>query len=279
MAVLLGLAVAVTYGAADFFGGVAAKHSRLAAVVVLSQVAGLPAIALLAPLVGGTLDAGTAVLAALVGLVSGGGITCLYRGLAVGRMSVVAPITAVGAASLPVVWGVATGERPSALALGGVALALLAVVFVSRIPGDEGAAAGGMQSILLAIGAGIGFGVVFIVLGITGDDAGLYPLLVMRITSVVLLGAGAVATGTFAWPGGGAAWRTIAAAGVLDMTANALYVFGTRAGLLSLVAVLGSLYPATTVLLARIFLRERLGRMQTVGLGLAAAGVVLIAAG
>jgi uncharacterized membrane protein len=278
VAVILGLAVAATYGAADFFGGMAAKKSPLVSVVVLSQLVGLPAIALLAPFVGGEMTVRVALLAAVAGVAGGTGLTCLYNGLAKGRMSVVAPITAVGAATLPVLWGLASGERPSPVALSGVAIALVAVVFVSRIPGDEAVAAGGRMVLGLAVLAGAGFGVVFVILGVTGDDAGLWPLLTMRATSLSLLAGGAVVTGRSLAPAR-AALPVIAAAGVLDMTANALYVFGTRAGLISLVAVLGSLYPAMTVLLARLVLSERLGRMQSVGLALAGAGVVLIAAG
>ena len=194
-------------------------------------------------------------------------------------MSVVAPVTAVGAAALPVLWGLAAGERPSAIALGGVAVALVAVVFVSRIEGDEAAAAGGAIVLVMAAVAGLGFGGVFIFLAEAGEDAGLWPLLVMRITSVSVLGLGALATRRAMAPGGAAAWRIVLATGALDMTANVLYVFATRTGLLSLVAVLSSLYPAATVVLARVVLAERLGRMQTMGLGLAGAGVVLIATG
>ena len=277
MAVILGLAVAAAYGTADFFGGFASRRSPLASVVVLSQAVGLVFIGALVFVIDGSLDASKAGFAAAAGLIGGAGLTALYRGLAIGRMNVVAPVTAVGAAVLPVVWGLASGERPAPIALAGVVLAIVAIVFVSRIPGDEAAAAGGTQALVLAVFAGIGFGIVFIVLAETGDGTGLWPLLVMRVTSVTLLGLGAIATRRSLAPGSTAAVRLIAVTGVLDVTANALFVFASQEGLISLVAVLSSLYPAFTVLLARIVLSERLGRMQTAGIAMAATGILLIA--
>lgn len=277
MAVILGLAVAVAYGTADFFGGFASRRSPLASVVVLSQTVGLVFIAVLVFFIDGTLEASKAGFAAAAGIVGGAGLTALYRGLAIGRMNVVAPVTAVGAAVLPVVWGLASGERPAVSALVGVAMAILAIVFVSRIPGDEAAAAGGTAALVLAVLAGVGFGIVFIILAETGDGTGLWPLLVMRITSVTLLGLGAVSTGRSLAPGSASGVRLIAVTGVLDVTANALFVFASQQGLISLVAVLSSLYPAVTVLLARFVLTERLGRMQTFGMAMAATGILLIA--
>lgn len=279
MAVILGLAVAVSYGTADFFGGFASRRSPLASVVVLSQTVGLVFIGVLVFFIDGTLEASKAGFAAAAGIVGGAGLTALYRGLAIGRMNVVAPVTAVGAAVLPVVWGLASGERPAVSALVGVAMAILAIVFVSRIPGDEAAAAGGTSALVLAVLAGVGFGIVFIILAETGDGTGLWPLLVMRITSVTLLGLGAVTTGRSLAPGSASGVRLIAVTGVLDVTANALFVFASQQGLISLVAVLSSLYPAVTVLLARFVLTERLGRMQTFGMAMAATGILLIATG
>jgi uncharacterized membrane protein len=277
VAVILGLAVAVSYGTADFFGGFASRRSPLASVVVLSQTVGLVFIAVLVFFIDGTLEASKAGFAAAAGIIGGAGLTALYRGLAIGRMNVVAPVTAVGAAVLPVVWGLASGERPAVPALVGVALAILAIVFVSRIPGDEAAAAGGTTALLLAVLAGVGFGIVFIILAETGEGTGLWPLLVMRVTSVTLLGLGALTTGRSLAPGSASGVRLIAVTGVLDVTANALFVFASQQGLISLVAVLSSLYPAVTVLLARVVLTERLGRMQTFGMAMAAAGILLIA--
>ncbi|MGH2683895.1 MAG: EamA family transporter [Actinomycetota bacterium] len=282
MAVLLGLLTAAAYGAADFFGGLSSRRSSVAAVVVWSQATSILLLGVLVAVAPGEPPLLRDIAyGAIAGVIGCAGLTLLYRGLAVGRMSVVAPITAVGAAVLPVAWGLGQGERPSAAALTGVALALVAVVFVSRSPEGEEIverAAGGRMELLLALGAGCAFGVVFILLGSTSDDAGFWPLVGARPVSVVVLAVGSVVVGQSI-----RARRDdqamIAVTGVLDIGANALYLVAIRSGLLSLVAVLGSLYPAMTVLLARVVLHERLTRGQLLGLGLAAIGVALIAAG
>ena len=286
MAVLLGLLVAAAYGSADFFGGLSTKRASASAVVVLSQATGLPLLAALVAVAGGEPSTRVMVLGAAAGAVGGVGLTCLYRGLAIGRMSVVAPITAVGAAVVPVAWGLFQGERPGVAALVGVVLAIVAVGLISRT-GDEvvdGSHAPEPTAtrpyLLLAIVAGIAFGTVFVLLAETGDDAGFWPLVAGRLTSISLLAvAGLVARQSFAVGGGRGALATIAAAGVLDMAANALYLLAARRGLIALVAVLSSLYPASTVLLARVVLKERLLGLQVAGLGLAATGVALIATG
>ena len=285
MAVLLGLLVAAAYGSGDFFGGLSAKKASTSAVVVLSQAMGLPVLAVMVALAGGDATARVLVLGGAAGAVGGVGLLCLYRGLSIGRMSVVAPITAVGAALVPVAWGLLQGERPGAPALVGVVLAIVAVGLISRT-GDE--AVDGSHApepsdarpyLLLAVVAGIAFGTVFVLLAETGDDAGFWPLVAARVTSISLLAIGGVATRQSFATGGGRALLPMAAAGNLDMAANAIYLLAARRGLLALVAVLSSLYPASTVLLARLVLKERLLGLQLAGLGLAATGVTLIATG
>lgn len=286
MAVLLGLAVAMAYGAADFLGGMASKRAPLLGVLLGVQVIGLPVLAALVVMAGGEPTARALLFGGLAGVGGILGIACLYRGLAIGRMAVVAPITAVGAAVLPVGWGLTTGERPSVVALAGVLLALVAVVLVSSPPPasdpDARAAArrAGRAPLVLAVVSGIGFGFVFILLAETGSDSGLWPLVATRAVSIALLAAGAVVSRQAVRP---TAERgvllTIAGGGVLDMTANVLYVVASRQGMLSLVAVLSALYPAATVLLARVVLKERIGRLQLGGIVLTGAGVVMIAAG
>jgi drug/metabolite transporter (DMT)-like permease len=278
MAIMLGLAVALSYGAADFFGGLASKRASLASVIVVSQILGIPVLLVLLPLVGGHPTLRGIGLGAIGGLGGGFGLACLYRGLARGRMSVVAPITAIGAAVLPVLFGLATGERPTYLALVGVLLALVAVVLVSRVEGDEAQAGGGRSSLVLAALGGVGFGIVFICLARTGRNVGLWPLVGTRAASVSMLALGALVTRRPLRPPR-PVMPTVVAAGALDMTANVLYVLAVKQGLLSLVAVLSSLYPAATVVLARVVLRERIGRLQLGGLALAGAGVLLIATG
>lgn len=274
-AVLFGLGAALVYGAADFTGGLAAKRTPALAVVVLSQLAGLVVLLVALPLLATPVPpVRDLAIGALAGLAGGGGVAFLYRGLAIGRMAVVAPITAVGAATLPVAFGLVAGERPGPLALAGVVVALLAVVAVSSAPGSADAGRRGLGEAVLA---GIGFGCFFIVLSWIGEDAGLWPLAAGR-SSVIVAGLAALLTGTPLRAPRPELPR-IAVAGVGDMLANVLYLLAARSGLLSLVAVLVSLYPASTVLLARVVLGERLARTQAAGVALAVTGAALIAAG
>jgi drug/metabolite transporter (DMT)-like permease len=204
-------------------------------------------------------------------------VILLYRGLASGTMSVVAPITAVGAGGVRVEWGLLNGARPEAEALFGVAAALLAVALVSAADAAEEHTAT-RQDVLLALGAGAAFGVVFIFLGTTHEASGMFPVLAARVASVTLVTAGVLVTRQPLRPAAGT-WGTIAAAGILAVTANGLYVVATREGLLSLVSVLSALYPAATIVLARVVLAERMNAKQLAGIALALTGVGLIAAG
>ena len=295
MAIVLGLLVALSYGSGDFFGGLAAKKTPAITVVLGSF--GLAAV-LLAVVTGVWLVVGTPPtpsssdlwLGVAVGLTGPVAVGLLYQGLAMGRMSVVAPITAVVAAIVPLAWGLVDGERPSTIALIGVAIALVSVALVAGAPEHdehpEDAAAAPLSKVVPpAVLSGLGFGTIFILLASTSDDAGLWPLLVSRPLSVLATSAAAlVVVRRASGPARSIlpardAWPLVAGAGVLDVGANALYLAATNAGLLSIVAVLSSLYPAATVVLARIVLGERLHRIQVVGLGLAAAGVAAMATG
>lgn len=282
MAVILGLAAALTYGTADFFGGLATRKTRVFTVVLLSQLFGAVLLAALFPFFADVRPTADALWwGALSGLAGAAGVAFFYQGLALGRMSVVAPITGVEAASVPVVFGLLAGERPSALALAGVLLALVAVALVSRTPGGD--AAGMRQGFLAsgvghALAAGLGFGVFFILLAEAGHDTGLWPLVGTRISSTTLLAIALVAARGWEKPSK-AGLGLIVGAGVFDVAANVFFLLAAREGLLSIVAVLTSMYPAATVLLARITLGERLTAVQVAGLGTAAAGVVAISLG
>lgn len=280
---LLGLLVALSYGAGDFFGGLASRRVATPVVVVVSQAVGLVLLGSIVAFTGGHEPIGDDVVAgAASGTIGLIGLLLLYRGLASGAMSVIAPITAVGAAVLPLGWGLLDGERPGALALLGVVLALGAVALVAA-PADETAAgttpvAGHAKEVALALGAGAAFGVVFILLGTTSEASGLWPVLSARLASVAIVTVGTIVAGHRIGVPRGTRWLVVGA-GVLDVSANAFYVVAAREGLISLVSVLSSLYPAATVLLARIVLRERVTSRQRAGLGLALVGVGLIAAG
>jgi len=280
MVLALALASATVYGVADFLGGMATRRAAVLAVTGLSQLTGLVVLAALLPFRPGGPTGADLALGALAGLFGGAGLVLFYSGLAAGPMSVVAPLTAVTSAGLPVLVGVLLGERPSTGSLVGVALSLVAILLVSAEPGSSARQAlAGLRTraTLMALAAGAGFGGFFSVLGQTGEAAGLWPLAAARVASVVMLAGVALALGARLSRGTGAL-ALIVASGVLDMAANVLYLVAVRGGLLTLVAVIASLYPVSTVLLARLVLAERLARPQIAGLGVAAAGVALIAA-
>jgi drug/metabolite transporter (DMT)-like permease len=273
-AVILATACAVVYGTADFFGGLATRRSRVLAVVALSQLAGLALILVLLPALPGLFSGGALAWGLGAGLSGAAGLVLFYRALARGVMSVVAPTTAVTSAALPVMYGLARGERPAPLALAGVVLALGSVLLVSQ---DRTTGKGGSRgSVVTALAAGAGFGGFFILLDIAPDGAGLWPLVGARVSSIMLVVGLALATRRALRPSAGS-MPIILAAGVLDMVANVLYLLAKQQGLLSLVVVLVSLYPASTLLLARQVLGERLHAIQVTGVACALGAVALIA--
>ena len=274
-AVVLATACAMVYGTADFLGGMATRRSRVLSVVVLSQMAGLAVAVALLPILPGTPAPVTLAWGAASGLCGAAAVVVFYRALATGVMSVVAPITATVSAVLPVLFGLALGERPEPMALVGVVLALLAVLLVSR-DSSSGKGGGGYGPILASLAAGAGFGGFFILLAQAPAEGGVWPLVGARLASVTLIALLALATGRTLRPGPGTL-RVIIAAGVLDMVANVLFMLAQQRGLLSLVGVLVSLYPASTLLLARQVLGERLSTAQTVGIGFTLVAVGLIA--
>jgi drug/metabolite transporter (DMT)-like permease len=277
VASLLALASALTYGTADFLGGLATRRSAILPVVVLSQAVGTVVLLAALPFFEAVVGLGDLAWGAAAGIAGAIGLALLYRGLARGPMGVVAPISAVLSASIPVLVGVALGERPRWTALAGVALALPAIVFLSRpAAGDTGGSGVPIgRSVRIAIGSGLAIGAFLVFLGQAGEGAGLWPLLPARVASFGFLGVLALAIRSPLRPTRGSV-PLIVGAGLFDMTANILYLLAVQRGLLSLVAVLVSLYPGSTVLLARIVLGDRLRRVQLAGLALAGVSVVLI---
>jgi drug/metabolite transporter (DMT)-like permease len=283
MAILLALGSAVTYGAADFLGGLASKRTPVAQVTFLSQLVGSLLFGAIVVIFESAHATGLAFAwGGAAGIAGATGVTFLYRGLSLGRMSVVAPITGVVAAAIPVMAGISFGERPAPIALAGVVLALVAIALVSSAPDpshpDRIRTGLRTPGVVDALVAGSCFAAFFILLERAGGSAGMWPLVGARIASFILLGVIVMATRTSLRPAAGTG-AVIVGAGIADVLANAFYLYSTRHGLLSLVAVLTSLYPASTVLLARLVLGERMSLSQLGGLGVAAAGVVLIAAG
>jgi drug/metabolite transporter (DMT)-like permease len=277
VSVLLALVGALAYGISDFVGGLASRRQPALRVLLLSYPVGVLLMAALLPVVPGHLDAATLAWSAAAGVAGATGVVLLYVGLAVGPMGVVAPLTAVASAVVPVAVGIALGERPPLLAYAGVGLALLGVVLVSRGPTEDPAHARVTVRVVgIALLAGVGFGLYFVLLAQAPTGSGGWPLLVSRLASALVVTALAVGTGRAGRLTGGVG-RLAVAAGALDALANLAYLLAVRQGLLSLVAVVVALYPAATILLARLVLGERTGPAQRVGLAVAAGSVALIA--
>jgi drug/metabolite transporter (DMT)-like permease len=276
VAVLLALASALVYGAADFCGGLATRRATTVAVVVLSQAAGLVAVLALLPVLGGTLRGADLAWGAAGGLAGSGGLLLFYRALASGVMSMVAPVTAVSAAAVPVLVGLVRGESVTVPALVGIAVALVAVALISAEDGVPSLRAMHEANLAPAVVSGAAFGVFFVLLHQTSSGSGLWPLVGARGTSVVLVAGGALAARRSLALPRPTAWLVVVA-GVADMSANALFLAATQRGLLAITGVLASLYPVSTVLLAQVLLRERLAGTQLVGLGAAVGAVALIA--
>ena len=278
MAVALGVLVALSWGSADFLGGFTSQRLHTVTVLLVSQTFGLGAAVLLVlALRDAAPDAHVFVLSAIAGVVGVMALWLLFRGLAVGRMSVVAPLSAVGSGVLPVAWGLLHGERPTALALVGVTLALIAVAIIGRgAEHDPVPSVSPVQELALGIGSGIGFGIVLILFSESATDSGMWPLLIARGAAVPLLAVVAFALGRSTRVPS-AALPPVAGAGLFDVGANAMVLLAVRRGLLSLVAPVAALYPATTVVLARLILHERIGRQRAGGLALGLVGLALIA--
>ncbi len=297
MSVPIALPAALAYGVADFAGGLASRRAPVLAVTAGVQVVGLVALLPVALVVGGTPSGAAFALGALGGLAGAAGLLLYLRGLAVGPMGVVAPLSAVVGAGLPLLVGILWGERLSVLALVAIAAALVAILLATV---GTGRGTGSRTGPLLALGAGMGFALFFIALDATPADSALWPLLAGRLTTAPLLALlahfhrestdparrdsrsgtrsigelGVLKASTRAGVG-----RLVVVSGVADTGANVLFLLATRTGDLGISAVVVSLYPVVVVLLARFVLGERLTGMQISSAGLALGASVLLAVG
>jgi drug/metabolite transporter (DMT)-like permease len=280
--IVFALLSATLYGSADFLGGLASRRSSVMPVMIFSQLAGLITLLLVLPF----LPTATATRVDFAwGAVAGGavgiGLTLLYHGLATGKMSVVAPVTAVLAVVVSAAAGIVLGDRLSMSAFLGVALAITAITLISQDGAQKasrGRGRGTAQALAAALSAGVLIGVFFAALKQSSPASGLLPLVSARLAALVVLGAVALWRRSQLRVGRDVMWL-IAVAGALDIFANVLYLLATRLGMLTISATLTSLYPASTILLARVILGERLRRLQIAGVACAGVGVVLIGAG
>jgi drug/metabolite transporter (DMT)-like permease len=271
----------VLWGSADFLGGTISRRHQAALVVGASQAVGLLVIAVVAVATGSLGDdTGYLPWAVLSGVAGVIGLVSFYAALAAGTMGVVSPIAALGVV-VPVLAGLGQGERPGAVQLAGIVVAIAGVVLAS---GPELSGRAGARPVVLAGVAAVGFGVALLAIAKGSQHSTLMTLTTMRLTSVTLLG---IALAVALARGGrrsdylltGRDLALVALVGVADLSANLAFGLASRRDDVSVVSVLGSLYPVVTVLLARLLHSERLGRLQTLGVAGALAGVVLIAAG
>ena len=280
LSVALAALSGLIWGVGDFSGGKASQRAAVLPVVWISKLVSLPllAIYLIATYVPvtavGMAWGGLAGIAGVVGLV------LFYRALSAGAMTVVAPVTGVTSAAIPVVVGLVAGERPPASRLLGVGCALLAIALVSLAPHPAGQRQVVTRRLVLAaLGAGTGFALFFILLAVAGKAAGglvgLWPIVGSQLSSLVILALLLMMTRPGPWPRQ-AALRWTIVSGPCDMTANALYLLATRGGDLSVVAPIAALYPVTTVILALIIEHERLRGIQVAGLLFAVAALILV---
>lgn len=279
MAIVFALGAAVAFGSADFAGGLASRRTAPLLAALGSQVAGLAVLVVAMPLLGPAIASPRDLaLGAIGGLFGGTGLVLLFRALAEGPMSIVAPTTALSASLVPIVAGLALGDRPGATTAIGIAVSLVAVVLITherhpdghRIPFDR-------KVLAMSLGAGALFGMFFVFLHQSSDGAGLWPLVAARMASIPLLAALTLRRGSEASFTQIRFTPILLASGLLDMGANILYLLALRQGMLAVVAAVTGLYPASTVLLAQSQLQERLRPTQMAGLGVAAVAAVLIA--
>jgi drug/metabolite transporter (DMT)-like permease len=300
MSVPVALPSALTYGVADFAGGLAARRAPVLVVTAVAQAAGLPALLPAVWLLGGSLSGAAFGYGALAGIAGCAGLLLYLRALAVGPMGVVAPLSAVVGAGLPLSVGLAGGERLGPVTVLAIVVALGAILLATAGTRRDAAATTGL---LYGLGAGIGFGLFFTGLDATPPDSGLWPLLAGRAVSVSLLTVLVLrhrlplrfrtrAAMREREPAGrtglpaespAARWSSpvllMVVSGVLDTTANVLFLLATRLGDLGVTAVVVSLYPVVVVVMARLVLGERLTRMQLASAVLALLASVLLASG
>lgn len=304
LTVLIGLSSAIVFGAADFLGGLASKRINPMRVTAIASAVGFLLLVAALPILGGTWSWPAVWLGALSGVTGAIAIALLYACLAIGPMSILSPLTAVVSAIVPLTVGLIGGERLQPIGYLALGIALVAVVLVGFVPTgrDEPLAEGelphpthmhavrpSLRGVAMAIGSGIAIGAFLIVIDLTPDDSGLVPLVVNRATnaSIMLAAVGAVAlvarrrarvSGAEVSSSGWRAGLALAiACGLIDATANVGLLLGIRLGELSVMAVLTALYPAGTIILAAIVLKERIAWLQYVGLALALIAAAMLA--
>jgi drug/metabolite transporter (DMT)-like permease len=283
LTIVLGFATALVYGFADFFGAVASKRIKPVAVTAAAGAIGLVLLVCLIPIFGFSLDPGAIQWGIWAGVWSAIALSCLYASLALGPISIVSPIGAVVSAIVPAAVGIGLGESFSAWGWLALALLLAAVVLVGFVPGDD-VRLPSPTAFVLAVSAGAGIGAVLICLDAAPADSGLTPVIMLRAVSAVILGLFLLFTirkktaDTAPNPGKMRNfWLATVAAGIFDSSANVFFLLASRTGTLTVVSVLTALYPLGTIILARVFLKEKIARTQMFGVILALGASAILA--
>lgn len=274
----LALLGAMSWGTGDFFGGLASRRAHVLTVLVVSQAVGLVGVAAWALASGhGPPGIGDVLPAVGAGAAGAAGLAALYRGMAIGAMGIVAPISAVSPA-VPLAVDLLRGDAPGGIQWAGIATALAGVVLLAREPGGGAPRAGLAAGVTLALVAALGFGLFVVGLDAASDGGATWAVVVARASSTSLALCAVLVVAAPLWPPT-SLLPAIAAVGLFDTTANVLVAFATTYGSAGIVAVLSALYPLTTIVLARIVVGERLDRHRRVGGVLALAGAALVAVG
>lgn len=276
MSIILALLAALGYGVSDFSGGLASRRVRPTTALLCSYPVATVLTAVLLPLSPGSLSAASAGLAALAGIAGLVGFGLMYRLMSTAPLNLVSPVTGVLAAATPIAFGVLSGEQPHLTAWFGIACGLVAVALISSASDGSPHARLRVQVLLVALASGAGFGLYFVLLAHAGVGTGLWPLLIARVSALLVIVGVAGRRGVIATID----LRTgvlAAVAGALDAVADVCFLLAVREGYLSLVSVVTAMYPAITVLLALFVLRERAGWLPRAGLALSAVSLILIA--
>jgi drug/metabolite transporter (DMT)-like permease len=283
LAVIIGLASALVFGAADFLGGIASRRIAAILATAIATLTGFVLLLIALPIVGGEWSADAVALGAISGVSGAVAISLLYACLAIGPMSILSPLTAVVSAIVPVTVAIIGGERLHPIGYLALAVAFAAIVLVGFVP-ERGAVRPTLRGVLMAIGSGIAIGIFLIVMDKTPPDSGLVPLVLNRgVESALMFGAvGVIAV--ISWRRRAApraksltGIRLAIACGVVDVVANTGLVYALRIGDLSVVSVLTALYPIGTIILASAVLKERIAPVQYAGLALALAAAAMLA--
>ena len=283
--IILGFATSLVYGFADFFGALGSKHIRPVVVTFWSGISGLALLLTASLFMGAEYNSSSIICGIIGGIASAFAMTCLYAALAIGPISILSPLSAVVMAIVPMIIGFVNGDRFSFLGWLALAAILVAVILVGFVPGDD-VRLPSLKGLLLGIGAGIGMGVVLLALAAAPHTSGLASPAILRGVSASLLGVFMLFTIRRASTGSESGakskvsskiWLAVIATGFLDSSANVFFTIASRMGSLSVVSVLTALYPLGTIILARIFLKEKIAKSQMLGIGLALAGSALLA--